>query len=163
MKKVLVLQLARFGDILQSIPLLINLKKRSYLIDFVFDEKNFFICKDIPFVDNLIQFRIDKNLALISENKLKHSFKSIKSFLDKLSKRNYDKIINLNHSQINVLISQYLSSIPEKVGFNLEKRDFFTFLYELIQKSRKLNPFNIVDIFNHLIKNILVSIPIWCD
>jgi len=153
MKKALILQLARFGDILQSIPLLINLKRKKNLIDFVFDEKNFIICKDIPFIDNLIPFRINENLSLIQQNNLKDAFKLIKDFIEKLNKNNYQKLVNLNHSQINLLLTKALSSIPERIGFNIENRSFFEFLYDIIQTSRKLNPFNIVDVFNHFIEN----------
>ncbi len=152
MKKALILQLARFGDILQTVPLLKNLKRKNYKITILIDEKNSFFIDDIPYIDDVKFFKISDFINEIRVGNFLSCHEKIKKFLNDLNRENFNLLINLNHSEINYFLSTYLN-VPKKIGFKLEKRKFFDFLYEIVGKDRKLNPFNLVDIFNQMIEN----------
>ncbi len=158
MKKVLVFQLARLGDIIQSIPLLINLNKRNFFIDIVIDEKNIKICNDIPYINKIISFEIGKYLYFLQHNELESCYKVLKNFSLSLTKKKYDLVINLNHSDINRILVSFIQNGIKK-GFKVGESSFINFLYSIIGKSRKLNPFNLVDIFNHFIDNPIIVKP----
>ncbi len=155
MKKALILQLSRFGDILQTTPLLKNLKNKGFETFFFIDEKNLTLCKDIPVVDKTIPFKIGSFLSLLSQNKLFDIFFDLKDVIQDLNNNNFDILINLNHSEINLYISELLN-ISEKKGFKIREDNFIKFLYNIIANSRKLNPFNLVDVFNYFLKDFRV-------
>ncbi len=151
----LVVQLARFGDILQTIPLLTNLKNRNFKISLLIDEKNFTLCNDLEIIDRVIPFKIGKFLTFLKNKDYKSCYFELYEFIKYLKNENFDFLINLNHSKINFIISELLD-IPEKLGFKFSNKKFINYLYSIIGSNRKLNPFNLVDVFNYFIKDFKV-------
>ena len=145
--KVLVLQLSRLGDLLQSTVLLNSLKNSGKTIYLLGDEKNRKIAEEIDLIDYFIPFEIGYYLGLIKNNKLNECIESLKNFIRSLQLENFNELYNLNHSEINLIISSLLN-IPVKKGFKVENNEFINFIYSVVT-DRKKNRFNLVDIFNH--------------
>ncbi len=148
----LIMQLSRFGDILQSSPLIANLKTKGYKVSFLIDEKNLKLCNDIPIIDEIIPFEIGKYISLLKENDFKNCYYLLKQLIEKLNKKDFNLLINLNHSNINFFLSVLVKGVKIKKGFKVENNKFISYLYSIIACSRKLNPFNLVDVFNHFLE-----------
>jgi len=147
MKKALVLQLSRLGDILQSTLLLNSLKKENYKIFLLGDEKNSSIANEIPLIDQFIPFEIGGFLKKIKDKNLSELFNELLNFVESLNRENFDILINLNHSLINLYLSQLINAEIKK-GFKIENNSFIDFIYSNIRNGRESNFFNLVDLFN---------------
>ncbi len=152
----LIIQLARFGDLLQTTPLISNLKNKNCKITLLIDEKNFRFCNDLDIVDKVIPLSIGKFLSFLKENNIEHCHIELKNFIDYLQNEEFDLLINLNHSKINFLISELLD-VPEKIGFKFSNEKFVKYLYSIIGANRRLNPFNLVDVFNYFLKDFEIT------
>ncbi len=153
--KILILQLSRLGDILQSTLLLNSLKCGGNTIYLLGDEKNIEIAKEIELIDHFIPLEINTLLSSIKKDELTACFDSIDDFIKVIDSNNFKYIVNLNHSDINFYISSLIKS-EVKRGFKIENSNFINFIYEQI-KDRKSNRFNLVDIFNFFSDNPIRS------
>jgi lipopolysaccharide heptosyltransferase II len=154
-KKVLVINLTRMGDIVQSVPLLAALKSGeeelhiSYLAVTSYSE----ICRYIPQIDRLIPFDFNSSVAVSKEaiRYLPRRLNEIDEFIESLRKERFDEVINLSHTRISALIC-HLIGAPKTVGLTLDAegyrcirhpwaRYFFT-----ANLNRHYNRFNLVDI-----------------
>ncbi len=153
--KILVMNLTRLGDILQSTPLLAELKRRRpsaeihYLAVSGFAE----VCRYIPEIDRIIPFDFNGAIA-ISKAAIKSLPKRIKemdAFIISLQNEQYDAVFNLSHSRISALLCHLLNA-PRTYGLTLDEegyrriqdpwaRYFFT-----ANLNRAYNRFNLVDI-----------------
>ncbi len=145
-KKVLVLQLSRLGDLLQSTLLLNSLKKEGKEVYLLGDEKNQAIAKELDVIDEFIPFKIGRYLSFIKKNNFEECFAELHDFISKINNVIFFEIYNLNHSDLNLYITD-LINCKNKKGFKTGNNDFINFIYEIL-KNRKDNRFNLVDIFN---------------
>ncbi len=153
MKKILIIQLAKMGDIIQS----------SYIIDAInqrWINPEIYILHSEIFSEvaqeikkwNLIPINIDK----ISVNKNGKFILSESLYLQEkiteFSKNNFDVIINLNSTFIAQQVLQRISS-NEKIGFGSndnESVEWLSFVMSFI-KNRKFSSINLVDIFRLIV------------
>lgn len=104
--KVLVIQLARFGDIYQSWPTLRGLRRLNpgAQIDLLVRKSYFDATDGLDAVDRVITFSTQEILepilssGPISESRIHESLSRIKNFVISLQNQQYDKIINLTFS-----------------------------------------------------------------
>ncbi len=156
MKKALILQLSRLGDLLQATVLLNSLKNNGYKIYLLGDEKNIQIASEIDLIDRFIPLKIGTLLKNISQNNLSTAFNEIEDIVTFLNKEKFDILINLNHSKINFYLSNIIKA-KKKRGFKLEKNKFVDFIYSQIKTNRKNNFYNLVDIFNFFCEKPTIS------
>jgi ADP-heptose:LPS heptosyltransferase len=155
MKKILVIQLHRFGDIIETTPLFPGLKKKypeSYLA--VIAQRDFAeVLIGNPYINEIFLF--DKG-GLMQEIRykdisLKASYDKIHAFIEILRERNFDLVINISSDDLSALIT-YLLRVKDTKGityaaggFRSLRHKWMIFLFSLL-KNRIYNSFNMVDI-----------------
>jgi len=116
--KILVMQLARLGDIFQTWPV-VNSLKRNFP-----DAEIHYLCrstfsaaiKPLNIVDKVWQLDIAENLNYILKNEGQTDH--ITHFLDQLNTQNFDQIINLTYSPLSSYITSYMAQEHTEVkGF----------------------------------------------
>ena len=154
-EKVLILQLSRMGDLLQSTLLINSLKSQGKTVFLVGDEKNIKLADEIDIIDKFIPFEIGRYIALIRNRLYNECFEELYGFVTRLNRENFSELYNLNHSEINFFIAA-LSNAPVKRGFKVENNNFINFIYKTLL-NRKKNRFNLVDVFNFFAENPIIS------
>ena len=146
MNNILVIQLTRLGDIIQSIPLINSLKEKypwvniDLLINEVFIESSIFFTNI-----NIIPISL-KNLINPENNNY------FNDLIKKLNDKNYSLIINLNNSPLSINILSHLSC-PEKRGFGTVGCEWG--IYNIaFMKTRIFGSVNLVDIFRLFLDTI---------
>ncbi len=143
---VLVIQLSRLGDFLQSTLLINSLKKNGKQVYILGDEKNSMIADEVRFLCTFLPFKIGRYIELIKKGNLLECYEDLEQFVKELNKFEFSELYNLNHSDINFFLSNMISA-KRKKGFRVQNSKFVDFIYEIV-KNRKDNRFNLVDIFN---------------
>ncbi len=153
-KNILVFNMTRMGDLVQSTPLISGLRlkypgsKISLIVTKEFNE----FSERIPNIDerivfNLKQFKENPNTTWVE------LYRYLEKFLEDLKGKDYDLVINLSHSKLSALMIQYLGSKNVR-GFLCndegERMTYHPWLqYFFIEPfNRDYNSFNLVDIFS---------------
>ncbi len=155
MKRILVIQLHRFGDIIETTPLFPGLKEKypeSYLA--VLAQRDYAeVLIGNPYINEIILF--DKG-GLIKELQckdisLKASYDKIHAFIETLRERNFDLVINISSDDLSALLA-YLLKVKDTKGvtytadgFRYHKHKWMIYFFSLL-KHRIYNSFNMVDI-----------------
>ena len=122
MPDILVIQMARLGDFLQTTPLLSGIKEvcPDNRIHVLIDSANVEIAKRCGCVDEIICFDVDLMMDEISnKNDAEDVYKLINRYCSCLENRYFDDVINLNHSKISAI----LANLPESgriYGYTLD-------------------------------------------
>ncbi|MBI4389944.1 MAG: glycosyltransferase family 9 protein, partial [Nitrospinae bacterium] len=155
-EKILILNMTRMGDLIQSTPLLAGLRKRhpSARITVVVSSDFFEFAKRIPHVDEIVVF----NLRQFNEWKDKNSlswvevYRYLEKFLDDLAAGRFDLLVNLSHSKLSALMISYLG-VKEVRGFSCHETGDRKTNHPWMQYfgtepfNRAFNTYNLVDIF----------------
>ena len=155
-QKILILNLTRMGDLVQSTPLISGLRVKypdahiSLVVSSDFEE----FSHRIPHVDERIIFNLRQfnELGINHVVSWVHLYKYFQKFLNNLREDKYDLVINLSHSKLSALMVKYLG-IKEFRGFMCNPEgDRVThhpwLQYFFIEPFNRLyNSFNLVDIF----------------
>lgn len=156
MKDILIINLTRMGDLLQTTPLMEGLKKKyphariTLLVSSAFTE----ICKGIPFIDDLISFDMQgyRDRIVRQQHSLVSNFNFLKGLIDRINKRHYDLAMNLTHSPISALIVS-LTNVREIRGFTVDpeghrviRHPWLRYFFNVVP-NREYNPFHLVDMY----------------
>ena len=156
MKEILIINLTRMGDLLQTTPLMAGLKSKypdsniTLLVRTDFSE----VCKGIPHIDNLIKFDISGYNKRILEGKhnLIENYKVLDSLVNSINQKEYDLAVNITHSKISAILVSLLKT-REVSGFSISpeghrviKHPWVRYFFNVIP-NRDYNPFHIVDIY----------------
>ena len=144
MKNILIIQLTRLGDIIQSLPLVKDLRvkysdaKINILISDVFKECHFLIKEAEVIPINLDEFVLNNGVI---ENEY------FNSMINDLNTKKFDKVINLNNSPISKCITKKIIC-NIKIGFGQSGfSTVWTAYITSFLKTRLLNSINLVDLF----------------
>ncbi len=155
MHNILVIQLARMGDVLQTTPLLVNLKRTwpDCKISILVDSLTHDLALQCGAVDEVIA--VDMRLLASAAQEGTRAplfYQRMKEQFDRLNALNFDCIYNLNLSEFAVLLSTvprsaqvagyFMGSRPRQMGM----QTVFAFLNATIRHP-PLAPFNLVDYF----------------
>ncbi|MCB0343165.1 MAG: glycosyltransferase family 9 protein [Pseudobdellovibrionaceae bacterium] len=156
--KILVLQLARYGDLLQTVPTL-NALRRVYpsaTIDLLARGRYAPIVKNLAAVDNLIEFDSREILEPIVNDAqaLSKALDAVESFTDGLADCQYDQIINLSFSPLSSYLVSAIAHKNTKVcgytrhsdGFLAIPDDTSAYFYAQVGVD-KFNRLHLTDIF----------------
>ncbi|RMF92372.1 MAG: glycosyltransferase family 9 protein [Candidatus Schekmanbacteria bacterium] len=156
MKKILIINLARMGDLLQSTPLLEEIKKESpdSRITMLANSKFAAICERLPFIDEIIKFDVEEIAKSISESNknLIEIYKDLKNKIESLNRKGFSKIINLTHSKMSAFLMSLLDCndkngiTVDPNGFRVIKNDWMIYFFNAAI-NRRFNPFNLVDMY----------------
>jgi len=154
-RKILVINLTRLGDILQSTALLRALKdgQPGVTIHFLAVDRFAEVCRYIPEIDQIIPFNFESALAASKEaiNQLPRRLNEVTEFIQALRQHHYDTVINLSHSRISALLC-HLLNVPDTRGLVLDREGFrqirhpWANYFFTANLNRSFNRFNLVDI-----------------
>ncbi|MCH8156585.1 MAG: glycosyltransferase family 9 protein, partial [Nitrospinae bacterium] len=155
-KKILILNMTRMGDLIQSTPVIAGLRRQypQAHITLVVTSDFAEFSERIPDIDdrrafNLRQFEDKKKLKGIMWIEL---YRYLESFMEELKSGDYDLLINLSHSRFSAFIISYLG-IKNLRGFACNETGDRITLDPWMQYfgtepfNRMYNPFNLVEIF----------------
>ncbi|MBI5749646.1 MAG: glycosyltransferase family 9 protein [Nitrospinae bacterium] len=156
MKNILILNLTRMGDLLQTTPLIAGLKKKypdSKIT--LLANKNFAdICIDIPFIDELYTFDIKQFAPKKTgeEPSLLEIYHYLEGLVDKMKEKRFDTVINLSHSKLSAIFTSLLN-VPDVrgltstgYGHRVIRHPWLNYFCNIIF-NRNYNRFNLVDIY----------------
>jgi len=156
MKDILIINLTRMGDLLQTTPLMAGFKetypdvKITLLVRSSFVE----ICRGISFIDDLIVFDMHgyRERLLNRKHGLVDNYRFIEELIEQINKKEYDLTMNLTHSAVSALIT-YLIRTKEIRGFTIDeeghriiKHPWLRYFFNVVP-NRDYNPFHLVDMY----------------
>lgn len=156
MKEILIINLTRMGDLLQTTPLMAGLKEMypglriTLLVHSAFTE----ICRGIPFIDELIDFDMKdcRNRLIGKKYSLVENYHFIERFIRRMDSREYDLTINITHSPISAILTSFIRT-KEIRGFSIDseghrviKHPWMRYFFNVIP-NRNYNPFHLVDMY----------------
>lgn len=156
MKEILIINLTRMGDLLQTTPLMAGLKdghpgsRITLLVNSAFNE----ICRGIPFIDELIEFDMKGYRKRLVEKKysLVENFNILEGLISRINSREYDLAINLTHSAISAILTSFIRT-KELRGFSIDtegnrviKHPWMRYFFN-VMPNRMYNPYHLVDMY----------------
>ena len=154
-RKMLVINLTRLGDILQSTALLRALKEShpDAIIHFLAVDRFAEVCRHVPEIDQVIQFNFESALAASKEaiSQLPRRLNEVAEFVQSLRQHQYDTVINLSHSRISALLCHLLNVhdtrglVLDREGFRQIRHPWANYFFTA-NLNRSFNRFNLVDI-----------------
>jgi ADP-heptose:LPS heptosyltransferase len=156
LKKIIIINLTRMGDILQTSPLMAALKEKypestlTLLANSAFSE----ICRGIPFIDEVITFNMKgfRERMIKDEYSLVANYLFLEDFISRIDKKKYDLAINLTHSPASALISSLIHA-DEVRGFSVDseghrviRHPWMRYFFNVVP-NRAYNPYHIADIY----------------
>ncbi len=154
MERILILNLTRMGDLIQSTPLIAGLRKKypHARIDMMVSGDFAEFAKRIPHADNIYVFNLRQFNRDEREWNWVEVYRYLESRLNQIAGEKYQLLFNLSHSKLSALMVAYLE-IQDVRGFGCHetgdrKTDHPWMQYFGIEPfNRELNTFNLVDIF----------------
>ncbi|MBI5057053.1 MAG: glycosyltransferase family 9 protein [Nitrospirae bacterium] len=155
-KEILIINLTRMGDLLQTTPLMSGLKKENpgVRITLLINSSFVGICKGIPFIDELIVFDMHgfRDRLLNKEYSFIENYRFLEDLINRISGKEYDLAMNLTHSRISALMISLVRA-KEKRGFTVDpeghrviKHPWLRYFFNVVP-NRDYNPFHIVDMY----------------
>jgi ADP-heptose:LPS heptosyltransferase len=153
--KILIIQPFRYGDIMQTQPVIKSIREKfsGCAVHFVADDYFVEILENNGYIDRLIPFPKMKALADMKYRKaFKQARETIYAFAQELKRENYDYVINFNYTKSAALIA-HMARALSKTGKLCDASGFETISGEwskymlFFTAARRYNPFNIVDMF----------------
>lgn len=156
MKEVLIINLTRMGDLLQTTPLMAGLKESfpglrlTLVVNSAFAE----ICNGIPFIDELITFdmRGFRERLIKRQHSLVENFRCIEALINDINRKEYDLAINLTHSPASALLISLVRA-KEIKGFTVDseghrviRHPWMRYFFNVVP-NREFNPFHLVDMY----------------
>jgi len=156
--RILVIQLARLGDLVQTVPFLKDLRHnyQDSRIALLCQKKLVPLARMIEGLDEVIPFPLDDFLS--SPDDRGGTIPHLWDFLRPLFQQKYPMVLNLNYSLISALAAEGLCEPQGEIignflgadGRVLKRSSWFNFIGSFSSR-RRLNPFNLVDVFRYLI------------
>ena len=155
MKKILVLNLTRIGDLIQTTPLMEGLKRSDpdCEITLLGNVKFIGICEHLPFIDRLKVFDV---MQFINSGGEPTSYLAVYRYMDglvrELRAEKFDMLINLTHSKLSALIGGQLGikevrgASSTSDGFKVVNDPWLVY-FSAFTGFRRYNSFNLVDIY----------------
>ena len=158
MQRILVIQLARIGDLLQSSPLIqgIRGKNGDVEVTLLISEKTKELASRISGVDEVLGFDFEKASRIINDGQkaLSSKYQEFSSLLNGLKGRSFDSVYNLNYSPVNANLMNLIDyrkafCYPlDKSNRRILKNPWLSYMFSIL-RDRRLNRFNLVDIYLH--------------
>lgn len=154
MKRVLIVNLTRMGDLVQTTPVLRGLKERhpgveiSLLVNSNFAD----ICLMMPHVDRVVPVHISTLVERIRRGALIEAYREVETLLHGLNEDTYDLVINFTHTVPTALLISLIQA--EEVrglsidgeGFTVKRHPWIRYFFNVVP-NRALNPFHLCDIY----------------
>ncbi|MBW2123394.1 MAG: glycosyltransferase family 9 protein [Deltaproteobacteria bacterium] len=153
-KKILIINLARMGDLLQMTPFLKGFcrERPGVRITLLVLKEFYDVCKGFPCVESVETFDGDGYISRLEDPgcSLVENFKTIQDLVEDLRNRGFDTVINLTFSRLSALLT-YLLMVEDVRGITIDdhgnrlvKNPWINHFYNMVTK-REINLFNYVD------------------
>lgn len=154
-RRILVLQLARLGDLVQTWPLLRQLRQ-------AYPEAHLFLLADRsladlagmgPRVDDF--YALDfREISLLASQRPEEAYRRLARLLNDLQKPGFDLVFNLNFSRLSLLTAyllggQVVGYQPVRGGREVWREPWLALVYGLVH-ARAFNRLHLSDVFRHL-------------
>ncbi|MBI5741868.1 MAG: glycosyltransferase family 9 protein [Nitrospirae bacterium] len=156
MKEILIINLTRMGDLLQTTPVMAGLKEAypEARITLVANSSFTEICRGIPMIDELIVFDMKDQRIKLSQRKisLAGGFRYLEALIEKINGREYDLTLNFTHSPVSALLTSMVRSreirgiTADREGHKLIKHPWMRYFFNVVP-NREYNPFHLVDMY----------------
>ncbi len=154
MKKTLVINIARMGDLIQSSPLIAGLKSATEDTEITLLYSEYFrdVASSIPGVDRLIGISLQKIVEPLIRNNggIRTAYRQLKDLTDEIHAYNFDRIINITHTYYSAVITALAHSrdsvgmTMDSEGYKVVNGDWANYYFNSCL-NRVFNRFNIVD------------------
>ncbi len=154
-RHILVLQLARLGDLVQTWPLLLRLRQvyPGARITLLTDWRLLALNAVGPQVDEVQGFDF-LGMAALTESDWPGAYQRMAGFLKDFRARGFDLVFNLNFSRLSLLLTHLLGApakgyLPAAGGRDFSREPWLAWIYSLVH-ARRFNRFHLTDVFRHL-------------
>ena len=154
-KKILVISLARMGDILQTIPLLRALKAKNHFVSILVRSSFADVVESLKCIDEVIVFKTNEIMKkAVSGNIIEYKEK-LSDLIKDLNNKKFNEIINLTFSRASAYLS-YLIKAGNKLGYTASKDGrlyndgLWASYFNGTVLNSTVNSINIVDIFQNI-------------
>ncbi len=154
-RHILVLQLARLGDLVQTWPLLVRLRQ-SYpgaRLTLLTDQRLLPLNAVGPQMDEVQGFDF-QGLTSLAEKDWPRAYLHVAGLLQDFRARDFDLVFNLNFSRLSLLLTYLLGApargyLPAAGGRDFSREPWLAWIYSLVH-ARRFNRFHLTDVFRHL-------------
>ena len=156
MTEIAILNFTRFGDQLQSTPVLMGLRKRFPDARIHLIMKSFFrgVSELLPGIDVVHEVDGDALARTLTDPDLEfvERYRTVRWILEPILEERFDVVFNFTHSLSSAVLLSMLDAV-ELHGASLDRdgdrvvRDPWLAHISTVVRSRRLSPFNLVDIY----------------
>ena len=154
-QNILVLQLARLGDLVQTWPLLTRLRQAhpGARLTLLTDHRLLPLMAAGPEVDEVLGFDFLR-LGSLASGDWRGAYNLVADSLKGLQAQHFDQVFNLNFSRLSLLLTYLLEApakgyLPTKGGREFSREPWLAWIYSLVH-ARQFNRFHLTDVFRHL-------------
>jgi len=159
-KKHLIINLGRMGDLIETIPALVDLKEADPTNNLTLMAAEPFVdlAENIPVLDDVIRLDLRDFLIQDQDETLLDRYRKLDQFAERLKKANYDVVLNLTHTKTSAALCHVLD-VPDTRGVTLDNQGFqlvknpWLFYFFVSNLNRPYNQLNLVDIYRRSIGN----------
>ncbi|MCC6764886.1 MAG: glycosyltransferase family 9 protein [Deltaproteobacteria bacterium] len=155
-ERILIVNLTRFGDLLQTSPAIAALRRRHPAAAItLMAEKSFAdVCDDIPGIDRVYRVELDRlgNLMLEGGEHLLAAYRYVEQVIGELRAERFDLALNYSSSRMSAVFMGLLR-IPDVRGWSMTPdglrviRHPWARLFATMCLNRRVAPFNLVDYY----------------
>ncbi len=159
MAEILVINLTRMGDIVQTGPLVEGLRQKhpDARISLLVIDSFRGIAEQLSGVDEILVYGQDESVSRLMAPgwSLEQGFRWHRDFVDGLRKRSWDLVINLTHSLDSAVLSHLLGAAEVRGlcvhanGLKTIRHDWVRYFFN-VTANRGFNDFNLVDIYRQI-------------
>ena len=154
-KNILVIQLARLGDLVQTWPLLARLRQAypGARLTLLTDRRLLPLNAVGPKMDEILGFDF-LGLGSLAPGDWPGAYHQVAKILQDLRARDFDLVFNLNFSRLSLLLTHLLGAaakgyLPASGGRDFLREPWLAWIYCQVH-SRRFNRFHLTDVFRHL-------------
>ena len=156
MKRIAILNLTRFGDLIQTTPVLLGLRKRHPEAELHLIVKTRFreVAELLPGVDRIHDIDGDALARLMMDRDASFldAFRKVRDIADGLARVRFDMVLNFTHSRTSGVLLSLLDA-ERTIGFDLDRHGFRRVENPWLQhmsslvRARRVTRYNLVDIY----------------
>ncbi len=156
MKRIAILNLTRFGDLIQTTPVLSGLRKRHPEAELHLIVKTRFreVAELLPGVDAIHDIDGDALARLMMDRDASFldAFREVRDIADELARVRFDMVLNFTHSRTSGVLLSLLNA-EQTIGFDLDRQGFRRVENAWLQhmsslvRARRVTRYNLVDVY----------------
>lgn len=156
MKEVLIMNLTRMGDLVQTTPVMAGLKERYPGVRITLFVNSLFaaVCRLIPLADRVIEFDMAAQAGMLRDGQtsLVACYRTLESVLSQVNTVEYDLVLNFTHSNESAVLASLVRGKEVRgitagaEGERVIRHPWQRYFFQVVS-SRTYNPFHLSDIY----------------